>query len=242
MLKSLALLVTAMVLPAAAGGQESAPEQVPAHFELFGAASISNSYARGNLDDWFAAVTNTPGQAVDAGSPAFFHGRASMFASHAESTPFEIGFGIGVNIPVDHSLWGTSTFFGGRSEVVLKPMVATAYLPIRILPQGSSGIALTLWPGLSYGAILGDMDLGSTHYDVSGGDGIGATAAASLDMFFGDILGFSAEVGFRMLKANLIYEDSSSPTGYKQPQLASGESVIVDLGGSYALVGLILRF
>jgi hypothetical protein len=154
-----------------------------------------------------------------------------------------MGLGVGLNIPADHALWAQSLFLGGTttsggSEVVLKPIIATMSLALRI--PAAEGMVVTLRPGLTYGAVTGRVRFGSANYDVAGGDGLGFTAAGSLDLFLSESLGFSAEAGFRVLESRLVYKNGDSSTGYSQ-WTYSGEGVTVDLGGAFVMFGLILR-
>ena len=164
-----------------------------------------------------------------------------FFPESSPESSFEIGLGAGLNFPVQHSLWGSSIVYGGRSEVVLDPYIVTLSLPIRLTPEAGEGLVLTLAPAILLGTVSGDLQQNTERTDFSPGFGIGGAGAVSVGFFLTENLGITAEAGLRVLQADLVYMNPSSETGYSQPRLSTGEDVRVDLGGSYGLIGLTIR-
>ena len=68
----------------------------------------------------------------------------------------------------------------------------------------------------------------------------GAGISVGAEYFFSKSLATSFKFGYRYLKANPMYKDSSSSTGYSQITV-NGEDVKADLSGSYMIIGIILR-
>ena len=203
-------------------------------------ASLSNEYKRGDLDTWFGELTSSTRQ-VDEGSPAFFIGRLTLLGSGSESS---LGFGIAVGaaVPADRSLWGTQTFFGGRTELVVNPYIAHVALPLRVPLSEGDNVTASIAPAMFMALTTGHLNQGEQRRDFSPGSGFGLGGTLSLDVFFAGALGFSLEAGARVLEADIVWKDSSSNTGFVQPLLADGSEVRVDLGGTYAAAGLLLRF
>ena len=120
-------------------------------------------------------------------------------------------------------------------ELVVNPFVTHLAVPIR-LPM-SEGLALTIAPAGLMGMTTGHLDFGAQGREFSPGFG----GMTSVDLFFGG-LGLMVETGLRVLKADIVWADESSYTGYKQPTLGDRTLVKVHFGGTYGAAGLLLRF
>ena len=121
----------------------------------------------------------------------------------------------------------------------MNPFVTHLAVPIR-LPM-SEGLALTIAPAGLMGMTTGHLDFGAQGREFSPGSGFGFGGMTSVDLFFGG-LGLMVETGLRVLKADIVWADESSYTGYKQPTLGDRTLVKVHFGGTYGAAGLLLRF
>ncbi len=205
--------------------------------------SLMNTYKRGVLDEWFAEVTGDPTRLVDQGSPAFFSVSGTMFFDI--SSNFALGVGADVHISSPHALWGTQIFWGGRQEVILKPFIIGVKMPLRI-KIGTAGMmmSITVSPALLTGWVTGTYDNSATltYWEFTPSSKMGFGLSGGLETFLGKSFGFGVTAGFRSLTVGLAFEDPSSSTGYSSPTMLSGELVTVDLGGTYMMTGLLIRF
>jgi len=202
-------------------------------------SSLVNSYARGNLDDWFAYLTDDPARQVDQGSPAYFVLRAGMLFP-SNTSAFRMGMAVDFNIPARHSLWGTSLHYGGRQELILKPWIISFSVPLKLRLGRSEILYATLDPALVVGWVTGDY--AGPYYDLTffPAPTFGPGFSGGLEIYPARAIGVNVKVGFRSLVTNIGWEDESSDTGYTQP-LVNGEKVRPDLSGVYMTIGLILR-
>ncbi|MBN1938097.1 MAG: GyrI-like domain-containing protein [Candidatus Aminicenantes bacterium] len=207
-------------------------------FEIGAHASLMNSYTRGGLDDWWAVRTGDSSRAVDAGSPSYFAGSFSLFFGSVG--PFKFGVGAEMNIPADHSLWGTQTYYGGRREVVLSPWIVAAHAHFRIDLGGGIPLSLTVTPSVLLVGTRGHYQ-SAYAYDNLVATGIGFGLSGSLEYMFGKMFGLTARLGMRAAGGGLAYEDEDSATGYSSWNDASGNPYWIDIGGVYATMGLLIR-
>lgn len=210
------------------------------HLEINVKTSLMNEYTRGNLDTWFGEITGDPNRKVDQGASTFFGAEAAiMFPAPNESV--QIGAGLGFIIPPDRSLWGTSLFFGGRQELILNPFILSVNLPLRLQMMSQQNVYLDITPNMLMGWVTGTYSDPNTNWSFTPDPGIGFGVAGKMEVFFGKSIGINLELGMRILKTNLVYEDTESTTGYSQPLLNNGDGVQVDLGGTFATAGFTLR-
>lgn len=202
-------------------------------------ASAFNSYARGNLDDWFQSMIGDTSRDVDAGSSSFFNLQIAWLASTPGSS-FAFGAGFGLMLPSDHALWGTKLSFGGRDELVLKPTVLTIPFIFRSELQDSH-MALTLEPAMAFGWVTGSLDRSSgSDLEFVMAPGIGFVGAGGIEYRFSKGLSASMKVGYRLLKAALVIDDATSSTGQSQ-MTVNGENVSADLSGAFGTFGIALE-
>jgi len=207
-------------------------------FEIGAHASLMNSYARGGLDDWWAGRTGDASRAVDQGSPSYFSGSFSLFFGSVG--PFKFGVGAEMNIPADHSLWGTQTYYGGRREVVMSPWIVASHLHLRLDLGAGIPLSLTITPSVLFIAARGHYQSPYAYYNLLA-TGIGFGLSGSLEYMIGGMFGISARAGMRMAGGDLSYEDDDSATGYSSWDDASGTPYRVDLSGFYATMGILIR-
>jgi len=199
--------------------------------------TLSNSYSRGNLDTWFGERTGDPSREVDQGSPAFWGLEAAVFLPVKEDAVL-VGASMGFVIPASHSLWGTQLYFGGRQELVLNPAILSVALPIKLQLGNSGRLYGTLAPSMLMGWVTGSYTSVGTDLVFTASPSFGFGLTAEAETMFSRMLGLDLRLGFRVLKADLAFENASSTTGYSQPLLNNGEEVQADLGGTYMTVGV----
>jgi hypothetical protein len=210
------------------------------YLTLTGSATFRNSYKRGNLDDWWAEQTTDPGRAVDQGSPAFFALEAGV-SMPLTSDAVRMGATFGFILPASHALWGTSLFYGGRQELVLKPHIISIGMPFMFQLADIEGLYAKVHPALLMGWVTGSYSTPSYYVDIVMSPGIGFGLAGSVQYFFTDMIGVDFTLGFRAVKGGLTIKDSESPTGYSIYNLDNGDEVKVGLGGMYMTYGIVAR-
>ena len=203
-----AVLLAGSSTNASAQEEESSGSRV--HLML--GASLSNDYNRGDLDTWFGELTGSTRQ-VDAGSPAFFIGRLTLLGSGSGSS-LGLGIAVGAAVPVDRSLWGTQTIFGGRTELVLNPFIAHVALPLRMPLSQGENVTVSIAPTMLMALTTGHLNQGEQRTGFSPGPGFGLGGTLSLVVLFAGALGFSLEAGARVLEADIVWKDSSRDTGF----------------------------
>ncbi|MCZ6766188.1 MAG: hypothetical protein O7D32_04580 [bacterium] len=221
----------------------SNPEDTPAkprpHMQFAIYSTVYNTYNRGNLDDWFAEQTNDPGRQVDQGSPAYFSFEGAVLFP-MKPDQLWVGASFEMVLPADRALWGTQTFFGGRTEIVLAPWMFSIGMPIRYR-MGTGDFFATATPTMLFGWVTGDYSDGTNFLDFTASPGFGFGMAVGGEAIFAEHFGVDLKIGFRALKTDLVYEDPTSGTGFSQPLLNNGDPVQVDLGGTYMAIGVSLH-
>lgn len=202
--------------------------------------TFRNSYSRGNLDDWWAEKTGDPGRAVDQGSPAFFALEGRMMMPLVPGKLW-MGTGIGFILPASHALWGSSLFYGGRQELVLKPQALSIRMPFRFRLEALEGLYAMISPAILVGWVTGTYSGPDNDYDFVLSPGIGFGLAAGAQFFFTESLGIDARAGLRLVKCHLSIKNPDSPTGYSKFLLSNGDDVLVNLGGLYLTIGVAFR-
>jgi hypothetical protein len=202
--------------------------------------TLTNSYARGNLDTWFGELTGDPDRQVDQGSPAFFGLEGAMLFP-VRSDAILVGASLGMAIPASHALWGTELYYGGRQELELSPKIFSFGFPIRFQLGSSRRFYGTISPAMLMGWVTGTYSSSTSGLDFTASPTFGFGASVEGEVMFSKLLGATCRFGFRSLKADLAFEDGSSTTGYSQPLLSNGDEVQADLGGTYMTIGVALH-
>lgn len=209
------------------------------NFDIGVHASMMNSYARGTLDDWFAARTGDPTDQVNAGASSFFMIEADwLFPSTAA---FIMGMGLSAIIPPSHSLWGTNLYFGGRQELVLSPQIISFSMPFKISLAQDMGMYLKIRPALLMGWVAGTYSSSTSYLEFVPAPGFGFGLSGGMDVFFTETIGLNFTLGTRFVQTALCFKNPASETGFSQPILSNGEKVFVDLSGTYITFGLLLH-
>lgn len=225
---------------ASAAAPDAAVGKIRPQFVFGIHGTLSNSYNRGNLDDWFGELTGDPDRQVDQGSPAFWGLEATMFMP-VRADAIMLGASLGFTIPASHSLWGTQLYFGGRQELVLNPMIFSFGLPLKFQLGSSQRFYASVKPAMLMGWVTGTYTSETTWIDFTPAPSFGFGVSGEWETMISRMFGFDATLGFRVLKADLAFENASSETGYSQPLLDNGEEVQADLGGMYMTLGLSLH-
>lgn len=220
-------------------GRETEPRE---YFEIFAYGSLDNSYAIGRpMQQWMASD-------IQSGSPAFANFGGNYFMGLDPENTLLLGFGVSVNMPPSHSIWGSSLYFGGRNELVLDPYTFSLDLPFRY-EFSDSGLSITLAPSLLMAILSGKYSttgsvnvngspLTGTFYTNLGSAGIGFGASLGAEYYLG-MIGFGVKCGVRILQSALNFD---SPAGPWSPADSQGNLLGIDLGGSYMAVGAMIKF
>ncbi|MFH1005935.1 MAG: hypothetical protein V1800_00350 [Candidatus Latescibacterota bacterium] len=228
------LSVLAMFPPDLARAQETARGTLT----VSASASFRNTYARGNLDDWWAERLDMPGEQVDDGSAALFTFDAGI-SLPLTSDALRMGASFGFIKPADHAIWGSKLVNAGT--LVLKPQIISIGMPFTFQVGETEGLYARFCPSLLLGWVTGTYWGSGYDFDFVASPGIGYGLAGGMQYFFTDMLGMDLTLGMRGVKGGLSIDDPDSPTGMSILNLSNGDEVHVDLGGFYLTVGIVAR-
>jgi len=200
--------------------------------------TLNNSYTRGNLDTYFEERTGEPDRLVDDGSPAFWRIDGAVFLSLSKKVKF--GAGVAYFLPAPHALWGTFLYYGGRDEILLTPFMMAITMPLKVDVMES--ITAVVCPELLVGGVGGYLKTSYLYHDYVLTFAVGFGLSGGVDFMFMKNMGVSFRMGFRSLKADLVWKDSTSSTGFSQPLLNNHDPVQADLSGSYMMIGIVAGF
>lgn len=212
------------------------------YFELFGSATLNNSYLIGT------AMQKWMNDDIGSGSPAFYNVGFANFSSLNESNTSFLGVGFSINIPPSHSIWGSNLYYGGRNELVLNPYILSVGIPYRYAFR-PSGFSLTLDPSLLMSVLTGKYstngnitidgkNLTGTFSTNMGSMGIGFGLGLGAEYHFG-FFGLGVKYGMRFLNSAVYFNDDS--VGAWSPTDSNKNNIKLNLGGSYLSVGIMLK-
>ena len=212
------------------------------YFELYGFATLNNSYLIGGpLQKWI-------NDDVKSGSPAFFNIGGTTYIPVNSKNTMHLGVDFGLNVPPSHSIWGTNLYFGGRNELVLNPYILNIGMPLR-LGSGGSGLSMTFNPSMLMNFLSGKYSTnGTINVDGKSLTGTFNTSMGSIGMGFGlslgaeyhlGIVGIGVKYGARILKSAVYFNNNNG--GAWSPIDSNGKEIKLDLGGSYLTVGMMLK-
>jgi hypothetical protein len=221
----------------------SSSAQYDKYFELYGHATLNNSYAIGKpVQTWI-------NDDVMSGSPAFYNIGGTSFMSTGAANTLCVGVDFSITIPPSHSIWGSNLYFGGRTELVLNPYTVALGMPFRYAFNGKNfsvqaepAFLITIMTGkYSTSGIVNvdDHQLTGTFNAGIGSMGMGFGFNVGAQYYLGNF-GLGIKYGLRSEKASLSFNDATA--GAWSPVDSNDEPLKLDLGGSYLTVGLMIRF
>lgn len=218
-------------------------------FEFEYSQSASNSYAKGELADWWKGFSGYSNAKIQTAT-GFYRLKGTFYFNGASSTEDStlVGLSFGYLKPPEHTLWGQDLAHGGNlsylgygSEVVINPTIYSLGLPMK-MPLGSQSLYFTLEPAIDIGTVEGSMSwfnpAGGFKRDITKTTGGGGELAAGIDAYLATHFGVNFRVGYRMLNIStqLLQQTKASPPTFEY------RDVKIDLSGVFATLGASVRF
>ncbi|MEX2177133.1 MAG: hypothetical protein WD801_00390 [Gemmatimonadaceae bacterium] len=199
--------------------------------------SMTNSYAIGNVDQWFEEIT-TPGEGLTDTAPGFNQIDVRLLLG-TDGSPFRIGVGFGGYLGSPRALNGQSA--AAQTQFHATPSIVFLALPIQLrLGPVSSSTYVALEPAMGIGFVKeGSLSIStSTRHTLAPMPTFGYQLGAGVEHYLGRVA-ILGRVGYRLQKIGAGYTDSSGDVlQYLVP--STDELVMMDLSGAYATLGVVL--
>lgn len=236
--KSVSFALTHQTVFQQEGSGESGTARISG-FYVGAFASVNNSYARGNLDEFWQFINQDPDIIPNSGSAAFFAFDIGTRVPIKEDRIFsDVGWSF--IKPATHAIWGTNLYYGGRNEVVFEPFFWSITLSYNQAIDKKNHLFVMIEPGLDLAFMKGHINTSTNYLEFKNNFGLGWHLEGGINYMLSKNFGFAIRAGARFIKVDAMYINESSSTGYSQPYIDASNSELlkVDWSGAYVSFGL----
>jgi len=237
-MRSLKIFIVLFFLGCYVYAQETNKNEIISQYYIGAGYSFVNSYAIGNLlDFWQNRPNNDPNEEIEQATGIFSF---RMGMQNCISQKHWVGTELQIVITPTHALWGTNLFYGGRNEIYYRAYFANICLTYGYAIDRNSKMLIVFEPGLDIGTMTGTISTTTDYYEQAFSVGLGGHGALGLDCRCTNNMSANIRIGYRFIKLDEMHKDESSSTGYSTFYVegTSGETVEVDWSGSYMTIGI----